>query len=160
MILIFFGCKEKDPIVDPCSNGFIDAGETGVDCGGKCPPCSIYNPPSLYMELNGTPISMVSKSIDTSAGNFILLTGNDSLSFQFNLGNTLSIGTFPMNTNGTIGIRNSNYYLNASNGTLSLSAVDTAKHYLSGFLQVNLSRTGFSDTLKIKNCQFDYIPYP
>ena len=28
---------------DTCNNGVMDEGETGVDCGGPCPPCTCFN---------------------------------------------------------------------------------------------------------------------
>lgn len=160
MLLIFSSCAKKEKAIDPCSNGFVDAGETGVDCGGNCAPCAIYNPPSLYLELNGTPLSMSQKNISLSAGNYILTASNDSLTFKFNLGNSLSVGTFPMSTSGTLAVKNGIYYLVSSEGTNSISSLDTISNTASGFLQVNYSRTGFADTLKVRNCQFDFIPYP
>ncbi|MCE2711043.1 MAG: hypothetical protein LW688_00715 [Cryomorphaceae bacterium] len=160
MLLIISSCSKKENPIDPCSNGFVDAGETGVDCGGNCSPCIVYNPPSMYMELNGLPLSMSQKSISLSAGNYILTASNDSLTFKFNLGSSLSIGTFPMNTSGTLALKNGAYYLVSSEGTNSISSLDTVSKIVHGFLQVNISRSGFTDTLKIRNCQFDYIPYP
>jgi hypothetical protein len=81
------------------------------------------------------------------------------LSFQFNIGSNGAIGTFTMNSLGTLGTKNGIYYMNASDGIYSISAFDTISKIMSGFLQVNLSRNGFTDTLKIRNCQFDYIKY-
>lgn len=160
MLLIISSCSKKESPIDPCSNGYVDAGETGVDCGGNCSPCVPYNPPSVYLELNGLPLSMSQKSISLSAGNYILTTSNDSLTFKFNLGSSLSIGTFPMNTNGTLALKNGSYYLISSEGINSISSLDTVSKIVHGFLQVNISRSGFTDTLKIRNCQFDYIPFP
>ena len=160
MLTIFFGCKEKPQVIDKCSNGFVDAGENGVDCGGNCPPCPVFNPPSLYLELNGTPISMSNKSIAFSSGNYILTASNDSLVFKFNLGNSLEIGSNIMNPQGTYGQKNGVYYLNSSNGICTISNNDSVQKSLNGFLQTDLIRTGFTDTIKIRNCQFDYISYP
>jgi hypothetical protein len=159
ILVIFSACKKKTDTVDKCSNGFLDAGELGVDCGGNCAPCSVNNPPSLFLELNGTPISMTSKSIAFSENTYSLNASNDSLSFQFNIGSNGAIGTFTMNSLGTLGTKNGIYYMNASDGIYSISAFDTISKIMSGFLQVNLSRNGFTDTLKIRNCQFDYIKY-
>ena len=142
-----------------CSNGFLDAGELDVDCGRNCAPCQLNNSPSLFLELNGTPISMTSKSIAFSGNTYSLNTSNDSLSFQFNIGSNGTIGTFTMNSLGTLGTKNGIYYMNASDGIYSISSFDTISKIMSGFLQVNLSRNGFTDTLKIRNCQFDYIKY-
>jgi hypothetical protein len=159
ILVIFSACKKKTDTVDKCSNGFIDAGELGVDCGGNCDPCEVVNPPSLFLELNGTPISMASKSITFSGNTYSLNASNDSLSFQFNIGTNGAIGTFTLNSLGTFGAENGIYYLNATDGIYSISAHDTLTKTMSGFVQVNLSRNGYTDTLKIRNCQFDYIKY-
>ncbi len=159
ILIIFSACKKKSDPVDKCSNGFIDAGELGVDCGGSCKPCEVYNPPSLFLEINGNPISMDNKSINFSDNTYSLIASNDSLSFQFNLGSNGNVGTFTLNSLGTFGSKNGIYYLNSSDGTYSISAHDSLTKSMSGFLQVNFSRNGYSDTIKIRNCQFDYIKY-
>lgn len=160
MLTIFLGCKEKEPLVDKCSNGFVDAGETGIDCGGKCPPCEVINHPSLYLEINGTPLSMSGKSIVLNSGNYILTASNDSLVVKFNLGNNLQFGTFLLDPNGTFTQLNGIFYLNASNGVRTISSNDSIYKTVNGFTQADLTRTGYTDTLKIRNCQFDYLPYP
>lgn len=160
MLTIFLGCKEKVPLVDKCSNGFLDAGEIGIDCGGKCTPCEVINHPSLYLEINGTPLSMQGKSIALNSGNYILTASNDSLVIKFNLGNNLEIGTNQLDPNGTFAQWNGLFYLNASNGIRTIASNDSIQMTVNGFAQADLTRTGFTDTLKIRNCQFDYLPYP
>ena len=39
MSLVLLGCQPVD-----CNNGVQDGNETGIDCGGNCPPCSSGNP--------------------------------------------------------------------------------------------------------------------
>jgi len=159
ILLIFSACKEEKPAKAPCENGFLDAGETGVDCGGNCPPCVPVEIPLLYIECNGIPVSMSSKSLTYSSGNWSLLISNDSLSFQFALGNTGTVGTFPLSSAGSYAAKNGVYYLNSSNGSYSISAHDTTNNKMSGFFQADFSRTGFSDTLHVRNGQFEFLSY-
>ncbi|HLP52840.1 MAG TPA: hypothetical protein VK154_18255 [Chitinophagales bacterium] len=37
------GCKENDTLPQTCSNGVLDADETGIDCGGSCTACAACN---------------------------------------------------------------------------------------------------------------------
>ena len=159
ILLFFSACKEEKPVKAPCENGFLDAGETGVDCGGNCPPCTPVEIPVLYVECNGIPVSMSSKSLTYSSGNWSLLMSNDSLSFQFPLGNAGTIGTFPLSSSGSYAAKNGVYYLNSSNGSYSISAHDTTNKKMSGFFQADFSRTGFSDTLNVRNGQFEFLSY-
>lgn len=39
MVLTILSCSQQQD----CNNGQQDSGETGVDCGGVCPPCPIIN---------------------------------------------------------------------------------------------------------------------
>lgn len=94
-----------------------------------------------------------------SSGNWSLLMSNDSLSFQFPLGNTGTIGTFPLSSAGSYAAKNGVYYLNSSNGSYSISAHDTTNNKMSGFFQADFSRTGFNDTLHVRNGQFEFLSY-
>lgn len=159
MLTIFSACKDKDPVVDKCSNGFVDAGENGVDCGGNCPPCAPYEPETAYIECNGKPISFPTKSILYQNNIWSLTMSNDTFSLQVNLGSNGAIGAYPLNSSGNIASKNGIYYLNGSNGNYSISAHNTTSHKMSGFFQMDISRTGYTDTLKIRNGQFEFVPY-
>jgi len=159
MLSIFSACKDKEDEVDPCSNGFIDTGEDGVDCGGNCTPCVEYNPPSLSMLLNGLPFDVTSKSLTYNDTTWTLNVTNDTISFQFNLGTDGNVGTFSMNPSGSYGYKNGNFYNNVSQGIYSISAHDLSNHTLSGFFQANFYRIGFTDTLKVTGGQFSYMSY-
>jgi hypothetical protein len=41
----------------------------------------------------------------------------------------------------------------------AISAHNFTKKKMSGFFQANFYRTGFSDTLKVRNGQFEFIEY-
>jgi hypothetical protein len=103
---------------------------------------------------------MPGKSIVLNSGNYILTASNDSLVVKFNLGNNLEIGINELEPNGTFAQLNGMLYMNASNGVRTISSKDSIQKTINGFTQVDLNRTGFTDSLKIRNCQFDYLPYP
>lgn len=159
MLSIFSACKEKEEEVDKCQNGFLDPGESGIDCGGNCDPCIPYEPASLYLECNGTPLTFSIKTLEYDNSTWTLSASNDSLYFQFNLGTNGSIGTYIMNPIGCYATKNGTSYLNTSNGQYSISAHDLDDQKLSGFFQADFSRTGFIDTLRIRNGQFEFLPY-
>lgn len=159
ILLIFSACKEEKPVKAACENGFLDAGETGVDCGGTCPPCVPVEIPLLYVECNGSQVNMSSKSLTYSNGSWSLLISNDTLSIQIALGNSGTVGTYPLSSAGSYAAKNGVYYLNSSNGTYSISAHDTTNNKMSGFFQTDFSRYGFSDTLHVRNGQFEFLSY-
>lgn len=86
ILLIFSACKEEKPVKAPCQNGFLDAGETGIDCGGNCPPCIPVDIPLLYVECNGDQVNISAKSLTYSNGSWSLQISNDTLSIQIALG--------------------------------------------------------------------------
>lgn len=158
MLSIFSACKEEE-VVDKCTNGFLDPGESGIDCGGNCDPCIPYEPASLYLECNGTPITFSIKTLSYANSTWTLNAHNDSLSFQFNLGSNGSVGTYIMNPVGSYATKNGTTYLNTSNGMYSISAHNTDDQKMSGFFQADFSRTGYLDTMKVRNGQFEFLPY-
>lgn len=159
ILSILSSCKEKTPVVDKCSNGFVDIGENGVDCGGNCPPCAPYEPASVYFECNEIPIVMPSKTLTYQNNTWTLSAHNDTLSVQVNLGSNGSVGNYTMNPAGNIASMNNIYYLNASNGMYAINAHNTSTKKMSGFFQFDYSRTGYTDTLRIRNGQFEFLPY-
>jgi hypothetical protein len=159
ILLIFSACKEEKPAKAPCENGFLDAGETGIDCGGNCPSCTPVEIPLLYVECNGGEVNMTSKSLTYSNGSWALLISNDTLSIQIALGNSGTIGTFPLIGGGSYATKNTQYYMNCSNGIYAISAHNTTTHKMSGFFQADFSRTGFNDTLHVRNGQFEFLTY-
>ena len=93
---------------------------------------------------------------DTS---WLLTAANDSLSFQFNLGNTGTIGNFNLPASGSFATKNGIFYMNSCNGVYAISAHNLVTKKMSGFFQANFYRVGFSDTLKIRNGQFEFLSY-
>jgi hypothetical protein len=64
-----------------------------------------------------------------------------------------------MNPIGCYAIKDGTTYLNTSNGMYSISAHNTDDQKMSGFFQADISRTGYLDTIKVRNGQFEFLPY-
>lgn len=158
-MLLIFSCKKKEESVDPCQNGFLDAGEQSPDCGGPCPPCQPNYTPSLYAKVNGITTTFSSKSLSFDGTNWILSMSNDSLNLSIDLGNTGDVGSYTMSPTGSncdfMGIN----YPTLSDGNFAISYHDTAANRMSGLFQAKFSRPGFIDTIRITNGQFDYYVY-
>lgn len=157
-ILILFSCKEKEE-VDPCTNGFVDSGENGVDCGGNCPPCEPNYAASLSMSINLHNINFWGTTITYDGSDYILNVTNDSVAMTLNLGTDGTVGNFNVLQQGSLCTYHGIDYPLITTGTSAVSANDLQNHLLSGFFQVNFYRSGFTDTVKITNGQFDYVPY-
>lgn len=158
-LALLTACKDKEEVVDKCKNGFLDPGETGIDCGGNCSPCAVSQPTYFYLECNGSPIVMPTKSLVYQNNTWTLFASNDTLQLQFNMGNNNVVGVYPVLPSGSFAKLFSTFYMNTSNGTCAIYSNDTINHKMSGFFEADFSRTGFNDTIKIRNGQFEFIPY-
>lgn len=158
MLLIFSACKEDEP-VDPCTNGFLDPGETAPDCGGDCPPCSTTPITFLNLDVNGVNTSMLNKEMDYDGNSWSLQLSNDSLNIQIGYGTSGVVGTYPTNSAGTYLYKNGTQYTGQVDGTYTISDHDVSNDLMSGFFQIKFFRPGFVDTLRITNGQFENFAY-
>ena len=159
MLIIFSSCKKDDDQVPSCENGFLDIGESGIDCGGTCSPCSNNEPSYMSFDCNGVPLVMQTKVLSYTNGIWSLAANNDTFSIQLNLGSNGAIDVYNTNPQGSVAIKNGIYYLNANNGTHAFYYHDTINKKMGGFFQIDFSRDGFDDTLRIQNGQFENLYY-
>ncbi len=158
-MLLIFSCKKKEEPVDPCQNGFLDAGEELPDCGGPCPPCQENFTSSLFLRVNGTTTTFSTKSLTFNGSNWILSMSNDTLDIQLDLGTNGDIGSYTMSPlNSNCDYYGINYPV-LSDANFAISYHDTSANRMSGFFQAKFSRPGFVDTLRLTNGQFDYYVY-
>lgn len=158
MLLIFSACKEDEP-VDPCTNGFLDPGETNPDCGGDCPPCSVTPVKFLNVDVNGVNASMTNQEMDYDGNSWALQLSNDSLNIQISFGTSGAIGTEPILAAGTFCYKDGTQYLGQTEGIYTISDHDLSADLMSGFFQITFFRPGLDDTLKISNGQFENFDY-
>jgi hypothetical protein len=158
MLTIFSSCTKEEP-VDPCTNGFLDPGEDAPDCGGNCDPCDNTPVPYLGIQVNGVPTVMTTKSLTYDGTNWTLSMANDSLTFNFCLGSTGDIGSFAMPSNCTSAAFDGLNYPNQSSGSYAISSHDLQDDLMSGYFQVDFSRTGFLDTIHVTNGVFEFYEY-
>ena len=165
MLVIFSACNKDEPTaVNKCSNGFIDPGETGVDCGGNCPPCNNTYPSFLSVIINGQTSPMTTKELHYDQGYWSLQMSNDSMDIQLALGNDGSVGAHPILMSGSYAYYNGVQYQQFAGGTCSIISHNTTDQEMSGFfgaeflLQTSTNPSVY-DTLKLSNGQFEHMPY-
>lgn len=168
-ILFLFSCKDKETVKDPCTNGFKDPGEVGIDCGGNCKPCPVSYFPSVQFNLNGLPFSFSTKNLVLSSNNYILSFSNDSVSGYLNLGTNSAIGPYPILPNGTSLTRITNFglptqltktYNNITEATYYLSSHNTAEQRMSGYFTLKFYQAGSgNDTIVITSGEFADMLY-
>lgn len=158
MLLIFSACKEDEP-VDPCTNGFLDPGETAPDCGGDCPPCANTPVSFLNLTVNGLNTPMPNRELSYNGSDWSLQMSNDSLNIQIGYGSTGVVGTYPIDPAGSYLLKNGTLYTGQTEGTYSISEHNTADDLMSGFFQIKFFRPGFIDTVHITGGQFENFTY-
>lgn len=164
MLTIFSSCKKEKEPVDPCTNGFLDPGETNPDCGGNCPPCSEETQEYLTVQLNGEQTVMDYSSLFYDGSAWSLQISNDSISMQINLGNSGAIQTSNIPSSGTYCTMNSIDYPIQQNGTYSISEHNLSEHTMSGFFNIDFllqisSMPLVYDTISFTGGQFEYFNY-
>lgn len=159
VLFIFLSCKDKETYVDPCTNGYLDAGEVKIDCGGNCTPCPITYIPSVNLKLNGNQMSFPTKALTISSNVYFLTFSNDTMSFQLNLGSNDSINNYVMSSNQTVAQIHSTNYTGVSNATFAFSENDKTNKRMNGFFNLTFYVPGQNDTLKITSGQFSDLKY-
>ncbi len=158
IVLFTISCK-KDPEVDLCKNGFLDIGETTIDCGGPCAPCATVYMPNLYLKLNGKPLTFQNKTITNLNNTWYLNCFNDSIQLQFNLGPDNAVGNYVMPNIYTFGVINGVNYNMSADGNLGIFFNDAVDKRISGLFQAKLFRAGFPDTVFVSSGEFFELPY-
>lgn len=157
--LVLNACKDKEVVVDTCSNHFLDPGEEKVDCGGNCPACPVEYYPSLYCNVNGIQTSFPTKSLQRSGTDWILSCSNDTCQFYFNLGSNGAVGTYNMEQQGSYVLFHSIPYQNMYIGFHTITSHDVGARRMSGFFQGKFWRPGFVDTVNITGGQYADLKY-
>ena len=161
LILFLFSCKKKEEVVDKCKNGYKDAGELGIDCGGNCGPCPTVYIPSAQCTYNGSQTSFHTKTLAFANNNYTLTMYNDSIYIQLNLG----VGIHPLLSSGSLITKSGSApnftYSNISNATFYVTSDDATDQRMSGLFNLNFYPTGASasDTVRITSGSFDDLKY-
>jgi len=164
MLTIFSSCKKEEDPVDPCTNGFLDPGETSIDCGGDCAPCSTTQPEYFTIFVDGQLAAMTSRELLYDGTAWSLQMSNDSISMQISLGNSGTIQTSNIPAAGTYAYINGAEYPIQLNGTYSISEHDLSSQIMSGFFGIDFLREistspSIYDTLRISGGQFEFFSY-
>lgn len=159
---ITFSCNKKETNTDPCTNGFLDAGEVAPDCGGNCPPCSTEPLNHVYSELNGVQTNFHTKSFgyNENYNSWVLVLENDSLNILLGSGPDGAVGTYDWDENTTFSYANSQYPIK-QNGFISIS--EKSDNLVSGYFNGTFIRPASnllpSDTIRILNGEFLELEY-
>ncbi len=164
MLTIFSSCKKKEEIVDLCTNGFLDPGETTPDCGGNCPPCTATQSEVFSVILNGVQTAMNYRSLFYDGSAWSLQMANDSISMQVSLGTSGVVQTANIPTVGTYCYLNGTEFPIQQNGTYSISEHSVSQQTMSGFFAIDfvvqLPTVPITyDTLSFIGGQFAFFSY-
>jgi hypothetical protein len=156
--------KTEEPPVGTCSDGYMNNGELGVDCGGPCPPCDQYEDPVFFAAFNaelvmfGNPTALYGDTIYLGASNDSIQV---SLRFK-NLTEADESGQFwPYLQDGLAYVTyNGVNYTQLDNVYSTVIITQNQSSRISGLFQLYLPHgVDNLDTLKVVNGTFNNIPY-
>jgi hypothetical protein len=162
ILLSILACKKDEP-ADTCKNGFLDIGELGVDCGGKCPDCEKVYIPGLSIKLNGAAIPFENRSFTQENNFWYLKFWNDSIQVQVEIGEDIVVDSlYNINSINTFATIDGIIYplkkpYPSSNVGIIENIVQDSR--ISGLFEIKLYRNGFTDTMRITSGRFDDLPY-
>lgn len=164
-LLVLTACRKDEEHIDTCSNGIIDPGELGTDCGGPCPPCDEPTlPVRTYARVNGTPIDFANYEL-TYDTDWILSFSNDTISVVLNLGDGDSLGSRPIKPLYTNGETQLNKYPVLNDGRSLFTKIDKERNELSVLFEAKLTMSvsdpNYSslDTMFVREAEFRNIPW-
>lgn len=156
--------KTAEPPVGTCSDGYMNNGELGIDCGGPCPPCDSYAAPVFFAAFNaelvmfGNPTAFYGDTIYLAASNDSIQV---SLRFK-NLTEADQSGQFwPYLQDGQAFVTyNGVNYTEIDTVYSTVIITENTSNRLSGLFQLYLPYgVANADTLKVVNGTFNNIPY-
>ncbi len=183
MLIMFASCAEKIDNTGTCSDGRMNQGEQGIDCGGPCPgicvscgdgiknqgetavdcggPCDPCYP-RMSAQINGTVWSSVSRNAFLSGPGTIRIYGTDQIknitlvySGPFKTG-TVATG---MQFTGELRDENGNLFTSIGGGSISFSTFDTTSRTVSGTYQFLSTNPVNSTSSIISSGVFNILNY-
>lgn len=165
LTLTFSSCKKTpEPDQPSCSDGIMNNGETGIDCGGPCASCPPFSTPVFFAVFNGSltyfnnvtvqygdtiHIAAVTDSVKVNLF-FKNLTEPDAS----NQLNPIVYGLQPLV------IYNDVEYTNADQNYTVVALTNNQNNKISGLFQMRLPHgLNNMDTLRVINGTFENIPY-
>ena len=165
LLLMLLACKKEDEQPQGnCSDGFLNNGELGVDCGGTCLACEGSDNPIFFAAFNaqhvtfGNPSALYGYTIFLGASNDTLQV---SLRFK-NLSEPDETGQlWPFLLDGQAYVVYNGLSYNAIDTNYSVVIItENLNNRISGLFQLHLPNgKDNADTLKVINGTFIKIPY-
>ncbi len=155
-------CNKEDDDVGNCSDGFINNGETGLDCGGPCAPCLEPVVKRMVVFVEGEEVSFPTlfAEIETTG---IIAGSNDTISLSVNFGLIDSVWPLIEGPNTFITYNGVNYNEFSTDSHLILTDEDNENNRISGLFRVEFYRLVSSpdvyDTIIVDNGMFNNLSY-
>jgi hypothetical protein len=168
-ILTIGACnKEEEKNPGNCFDGYMNNGETGVDCGGPCAPCTQPVIPLMSASLNGTFVSFAQKSIQ-SGTNWILEGTRDTVYISLNFGPEAAPGGYDLinDANSRAVINGREFTTPQSGSHVLVVSHDSENKRVSGNFRMiliaprdPLDPETLWDTLKVEAGSYSNLVYP
>jgi len=160
---VLFSCnKEDDKASGNCSDGYMNNGETGTDCGGPCSPCQLPIVERIVVIIKGKEVSFPNVFAEMATTG-IIAGSNDTISFSVNFGRVEGLWPLIEGPNTFITYNGIDYTDFTSESHLILTEDDTDNNRISGLFRVEFYRLATSpdiyDTLIVNNGMFDNLSY-
>lgn len=157
-----FSCNKEDDKTGNCSDGYMNNGETGTDCGGPCPPCPQPLDERIVVVINGAEISF--SNLFAEMGTTGIIAGsNDSISLSVNFERIDSLWPLIEGPNTFITYNGATYNNFTTESHLVLTDEDTEESRISGLFRVEFYRMVIEpntyDTLFVNNGMFSNLIY-
>lgn len=157
---VFLSCeKEEEKKTGNCSDGFMNNGETGADCGGPCAPCEQPLANQLVATFHGREVSFLHPYVVMNGDEAIISGVNDSIEFSIHFEMTsdtiwpLIDGTHTkLEYNGDF----YNTYLSEESHVIVTNLEETENHF-SGLFRVKYVQG--ADTILMQNGSFLQLRY-
>jgi hypothetical protein len=163
LVLSFMlSCKKEEEQAGTCFDGVMSPGELGIDCGGVCPPCGGGNSTQelLLVKLNGVQMQFTDKSLIFEDG-WIFRFWNDTVDVRLNFGQTLELGSAPIEQPYCSVISNSQLYEDLNSGFVLFTNINQSSNRASGYFEAKF--VGYFldsmivDTFYIQNGDFENV---
>lgn len=156
-------CNKEDDDLGNCSDGFINNGETGLDCGGPCAPCIDPVVERIVVVIDGVEVSLSNLFAEMETTG-IIAGSNDSISLSVNFQRV--DGTWPLieGPNTFISYNGVDYNEFTTDSHLVLTEEDTENNRISGLFRVEFYKLVATtpdvyDTLIVDNGMFNNLSY-
>lgn len=165
---LFISC-EKETNVESCTDGFQNQGETGVDCGGPCAPCSGQSGPLyFYAMVEDSSNFYTNVQVQKVADTFNFLAVNSYAELRFGIyfipnhdATQDSALMVPNSASVEIGaaVFDQPVFIAAEEQIGAIMVEDPGTNLLEGNFTFMVMNASGNDTINVSNGQFNDVTY-